>query len=195
LNSMLWERCLAMAFILRKPGSPGQFLARKMSTAMGALQRGDGINPWNDLPRPASLHEWRRRFSLSRKEARRRALPARAPPPRPLEEGSGFHHSVTPCARDRQDSSWRDCPYQPRSAQGGDAVVAVDVAIDRFDIAVAVATVKVFSRGPGDGVRSWLCGRSNGGCSQIERASHSANVAALMAGTTARTVTMEPTPK
>jgi hypothetical protein len=27
-----------MAFILRKPGSPGQFLARKMSTDKGALQ-------------------------------------------------------------------------------------------------------------------------------------------------------------
>jgi len=27
-----------MAFILRKPGSPGQFLFRKMSTNMGALQ-------------------------------------------------------------------------------------------------------------------------------------------------------------
>src|SRR3974390_2208782 len=34
---MLWERCLAMAFILRKPGSPGQFQSRKMSTARGAL--------------------------------------------------------------------------------------------------------------------------------------------------------------
>ena len=39
LNSMLWERCLAMAFILRKPGSPGQFQSRKMSTARGALHR------------------------------------------------------------------------------------------------------------------------------------------------------------
>jgi hypothetical protein len=37
LNSMLWERCLAMAFILRKPGSPGQFQSRKMSNARGAL--------------------------------------------------------------------------------------------------------------------------------------------------------------
>jgi hypothetical protein len=30
LNSMLWERCLAMAFILRKPSSPCQILLFRM---------------------------------------------------------------------------------------------------------------------------------------------------------------------
>jgi hypothetical protein len=36
---MLWERCLAMAFILRKPSGTGQFLTRYLSGSRGALQR------------------------------------------------------------------------------------------------------------------------------------------------------------
>src|SRR5262249_4706598 len=46
---MLWERCLAMAFTFRKPGSPGQLLARKMSTAKGALHRKVGSVPISDI--------------------------------------------------------------------------------------------------------------------------------------------------
>ena len=38
LNSMLWERCLAMAFILRKPSSPCQITNLNLSGARGALQ-------------------------------------------------------------------------------------------------------------------------------------------------------------
>ena len=46
------ERCLAMAFILRKPGSPGQFLARNMSTVKGALH----AKVANDPARTWSVH-------------------------------------------------------------------------------------------------------------------------------------------
>src|SRR5881227_2938380 len=38
LNSMLWERCLAMAFILRKPSSPCQITKLNLSGPRGALQ-------------------------------------------------------------------------------------------------------------------------------------------------------------
>jgi hypothetical protein len=36
---MLWERCLAMAFILRKPSSPCQSTNPNLSGPRGALQR------------------------------------------------------------------------------------------------------------------------------------------------------------
>jgi hypothetical protein len=39
LNSMLWERCLAMAFILRKPSSPCQITKLNLSGPRGALLR------------------------------------------------------------------------------------------------------------------------------------------------------------
>src|SRR5439155_4341693 len=41
LNSMLWERCLAMAFILRKPSSPCQITKLNLSGPRGALQTGE----------------------------------------------------------------------------------------------------------------------------------------------------------
>src|SRR5213076_1755617 len=41
LNSMLWERCLAMAFILRKPSSPCQITKLNLSGPRGALHNCD----------------------------------------------------------------------------------------------------------------------------------------------------------
>jgi hypothetical protein len=38
LNAALWERCLVIAFILRKLSTEGQFLTRYLSTLRGALQ-------------------------------------------------------------------------------------------------------------------------------------------------------------
>src|SRR5271166_6796348 len=38
LNAALWERCLVMAFILRKPSTDGQSQSFIMSTPRGALQ-------------------------------------------------------------------------------------------------------------------------------------------------------------
>jgi hypothetical protein len=38
LNATLWERCLAMASILQKPGKGGQIYQLKLSTRGGALQ-------------------------------------------------------------------------------------------------------------------------------------------------------------
>src|SRR5215470_12344562 len=38
LNSMLWERCLAMAFVLRKPSSTCQIRNLNLSGPRGALQ-------------------------------------------------------------------------------------------------------------------------------------------------------------
>ena len=38
LNSILWERCLAMAFVLRKPSSPCQVTNLNLSGPRGALQ-------------------------------------------------------------------------------------------------------------------------------------------------------------
>src|ERR1700753_1513026 len=43
LNATLWERCLAMASILQKPGKGGQIYQLKLSTRRGALQKGVGI--------------------------------------------------------------------------------------------------------------------------------------------------------
>lgn len=44
LNSVLWERCLAMGFILRKPGQPGQILNPDLSTPRRALQIGGQLS-------------------------------------------------------------------------------------------------------------------------------------------------------
>src|SRR3546814_5490784 len=44
LNSMLWERCLAMGFILRKSGQPGQILNLDLSTPRGAPQIGGQLS-------------------------------------------------------------------------------------------------------------------------------------------------------
>jgi hypothetical protein len=44
-----------MAFILRKPGRPGQFQSPKMSTVKGALQRGDNLTRAFDLVRATKL--------------------------------------------------------------------------------------------------------------------------------------------
>ena|GEM_PF-5079834 len=40
LNATLWDRCLAMAFILRKPGSPCQLILVQPSGPRGPLQDG-----------------------------------------------------------------------------------------------------------------------------------------------------------
>src|SRR5436190_13609441 len=49
LNSILWERCLAMAFILRKPSSPCQFTNLNLSGPGGALHWNVRFVPVGDI--------------------------------------------------------------------------------------------------------------------------------------------------
>jgi hypothetical protein len=60
LNSMLWERCLAMAFILRKPSSPCQTTKLNLSAPRGALQAyvGFGKQPSRIDPFTEGEHGW-----------------------------------------------------------------------------------------------------------------------------------------
>src|SRR6185369_8124604 len=58
---MLWERCLAMAFILRKPRSPCQITNLNLSGARGALQLQAEFDPFATSARlvsPSWLTPW-----------------------------------------------------------------------------------------------------------------------------------------
>src|SRR5271167_4582772 len=66
LNAALWERCLVMAFILRKPSTDGQSQSFIMSTPRGALQSRVSFG-CRLTPRPlAELSSWRGALALRR---------------------------------------------------------------------------------------------------------------------------------
>ena len=61
LNSTLWDRCFAMASILRKPGAPGQIFPLQLSGPRGPLQKGAHFgrrSPRYGGPFSTPIHTW-----------------------------------------------------------------------------------------------------------------------------------------